>query len=111
MPLDITPDLAPLADLIRPRLDIAFPGFRAALLTGSVVRGTATATSDVDVVLLLPDGASGCRETVEWQCRPCGSAAWARTVDIFGYDDAKRTARQVFEAGGCARTPLAQNSR
>lgn len=75
MPLDVTW----IADLLRPRLAGSYPKLRAALLTGSVVRGTATPTSDIDVVVLLPAGAGGLRDTVEWD---------GRTVDVFGYDDA-----------------------
>lgn len=77
MALDLAPELAPLADRLRPHLSAEFPELRAALLTGSVVRGTATETSDIDVVLLLPDGSGGLRETVEWD---------GQTVDLFGYD-------------------------
>ncbi|WP_020580249.1 nucleotidyltransferase domain-containing protein [Actinopolymorpha alba] len=68
-------------DLTRPfvarHIGEAVPGFQAALLSGSVVRGHATATSDVDVVVLLPEGMGGRRETVSWE---------GTTVDIFAYD-------------------------
>jgi predicted nucleotidyltransferase len=65
------------ATLVREYLATAYPDLRAALLTGSVVRGTSTATSDLDVVVLLADGFGSVRSTVEWA---------GRTVDIFGYD-------------------------
>lgn len=57
----------------------AYPQVCAALLTGSVVRGTATPTSDVDVVVFLPDGAGARRDTVSWE---------GISVDVFGYDPA-----------------------
>ncbi|GAB3421848.1 nucleotidyltransferase domain-containing protein [Flindersiella endophytica] len=63
--------------LVRDYLEAAYPELRAALLTGSIVRGTATATSDLDVVVLLPSGFGSVRETVGWS---------GRTVDVFGYD-------------------------
>lgn len=63
--------------LVSSYLAAAYPDLRAALLTGSIVRGTSTATSDLDVVVLLPAGAGAVRETVEWS---------GRTVDVFGYD-------------------------
>lgn len=66
-------------ELVRAYLVEAYPRLRAALLTGSVVRGTATATSDLDVVVLLPDDAGTVRETVGWS---------GRTIDVFGYDPA-----------------------
>jgi predicted nucleotidyltransferase len=65
------------AELVRAYLAEAYPNLRAALLTGSIVRGTATATSDLDVVVLLPEGSGAVRETVDWS---------GRTVDVFGYD-------------------------
>lgn len=64
-------------ELVRTYLAEAYPNLLAALLTGSIVRGTATATSDLDVVVLLAAGAGSVRETVEWS---------GRTVDVFGYD-------------------------
>jgi Nucleotidyltransferase domain len=70
------------AELVRAYLASAYPDLRAALLTGSVVRGTSTATSDLDVVVLLPPGAGSVRETVGWS---------GRTVDVFGYDQAGLT--------------------
>lgn len=65
--------------LVRAYLESAYPSLRAGLLTGSAVRGTATATSDLDVVVLLPPGAGSVRETVGWE---------GRTIDVFGYDPA-----------------------
>ncbi|MGH3490192.1 MAG: nucleotidyltransferase domain-containing protein [Actinopolymorphaceae bacterium] len=63
--------------LVDTHLARAFPEVAAALLSGSVARGRATATSDVDLVVLLPDGGGSRRETVEWD---------GVTVDLFAYD-------------------------
>lgn len=70
-------DAAEAAELVKGYLAEAYPDLRAAMLTGSVVRGTATATSDLDVVVLLPAGVGSRRDTVGWE---------GRTVDVFGYD-------------------------
>ncbi len=56
----------------------AFPGFRAAMVSGSVVRNTTTPTSDIDVIVLVEDGVGSRREVVEWD---------GHTVDLFAYDD------------------------
>ena len=56
----------------------AFPGFRAAMVSGSVVRNTASPNSDLDVIVLVEDGVGSRRETVEWD---------GQTVDLFAYDD------------------------
>jgi hypothetical protein len=64
--------------LVDAHLTGTFPEVDAALLSGSVARGQATATSDLDLVLLLPDGRGGARrETVAWD---------GVTVDVFAYD-------------------------
>jgi predicted nucleotidyltransferase len=55
----------------------AFPTLCAALLSGSIVRAAATETSDIDVVVLLPEGAGSRRETTTWDGAP---------VDLFVYD-------------------------
>lgn len=64
-------------DLVARHVRTAFPDLRAALLTGSQARTAATPTSDVDVVVLLPDGAGSRRETTAWE---------GVTVDLFVYD-------------------------
>lgn len=56
----------------------AFPGFRSAMVSGSVVRNTATPNSDLDVVVLVEDGVGSRRETVDWD---------GTTVDLFAYDN------------------------
>jgi hypothetical protein len=63
--------------LVDAHLARAFPEARATMLTGSVVRGMATPTSDLDLVILLPPGHGTRRETVGWD----GVA-----VDVFAYD-------------------------
>jgi hypothetical protein len=64
-------------DIVARHVRTAFPTLCAALLSGSIARGDATATSDIDVVVLLPAGAGSRRETTLWDGVP---------VDLFVYD-------------------------
>ncbi|WP_052681808.1 nucleotidyltransferase domain-containing protein [Saccharothrix sp. ST-888] len=67
-----------------------FPEAVAAFLGGSTARGQGTATSDLDVVVILPEPAEVYRETVAWADRPAElfvhTAASVRTM--FAWDRA-----------------------
>lgn len=63
--------------LVREHLGDVLPDYLAAMLTGSVARRSATTTSDLDVLVLLRDGAGCRRMTVGWE---------GTTVDLFAYD-------------------------
>ncbi|MFB7665365.1 nucleotidyltransferase domain-containing protein [Kitasatospora sp. NPDC056138] len=67
-----------------------FPEAVAAFLGGSTARGQGTATSDLDVVVILPEPAEVYRETVAWAGRPAElfvhTAASIRTM--FDWDRA-----------------------
>ena len=68
-----------------------FPGARAAWLAGSVVTGTATPGSDLDVTVLLPGEPAPYRESMRWDGWP---------VELFVHTERR-------SAGGSARTARA----
>lgn len=56
-------ELLPAIDAARKLVERDFPHCLAAYLAGSVVRGEATATSDLDILVIVPPGASTYRES------------------------------------------------
>ncbi|HLT61340.1 MAG TPA: nucleotidyltransferase domain-containing protein, partial [Microlunatus sp.] len=59
-----------LVDLARGLVQERFPGLRAGWLGGSFVAGTATATSDLDVTVLLSGPPAPYRESLLYEGRP-----------------------------------------
>lgn len=107
-PLDPAPaDRAPIgrAPLDRAHVDQArrlvrerFPDALAAVLAGSTARGRATAGSDLDIAVLVPDGAGTCRETLRFE---------GRLVELFVHTRAGLA--ELFAADVAARRAVLQD--
>ncbi|VWX37582.1 nucleotidyltransferase domain-containing protein [Exiguobacterium oxidotolerans] len=74
-----------------------FPKSLAAMIAGSHVRGRATATSDIDLIVLMPTGARTYRESFLYEGYP---------VEAFIYTEA--TIADFFEADRARRRPSLQ---
>ena len=74
-----------------------FPKSLAAMIAGSHVRGRATATSDIDLIVLMPTGARTYRESFLYEGYP---------VEAFIYTEA--TIADFFEADWARRRPSLQ---
>ncbi|MCB0201041.1 MAG: nucleotidyltransferase domain-containing protein [Anaerolineae bacterium] len=79
-----------------------FPDCRAAFMAGSVVRGDATATSDLDIMVIVPDGYPAYRESLRVDGWPVELFIHTLTVHRrFAQHDAARrmpaTSRMVCE--------------
>ena len=74
-----------------------FPKSFAAMIAGSHVRGRATATSDIDLIVLMPTGARTYRESFLYEGYP---------VEAFIYTEA--TIADFFEADWARRRPSLQ---
>jgi hypothetical protein len=72
-----------------------FPGAQAAVLAGSVVAGTPTSTSDLDVVVVIPD-----EDDVPWR-ESFTHAGWP--VELFVHSE--RTLRDFFDRDVRQRRP------
>ncbi|MFE2914906.1 nucleotidyltransferase domain-containing protein [Kitasatospora indigofera] len=92
--LDRAPlDRAPVEQarrLVRER----FPDALAAVLAGSTARGRATPGSDLDIAVLVPDGAGTFRETLRFEGRPVELFVHTRAglAELFAADVATRRA-------------------
>ncbi|MEU8512016.1 nucleotidyltransferase domain-containing protein [Kitasatospora sp. NPDC048722] len=80
-----------------------FPDALAAVLAGSTVTGRATASSDLDLAVLLPDGGGTYRETLRFEGRVAELFVHteAGLDGVFAFDAASRRAvMQSMYAGG-----------
>ncbi|MFF3907413.1 nucleotidyltransferase domain-containing protein [Streptomyces sp. NPDC001848] len=92
------PALATALDQARRLVHSRYPGAVSAVLGGSTARGRATATSDLDIVLLLPDGEVTRRETLRHEGRVTEVFAHTRADldEIFAADRASRRGTMLF---------------
>lgn len=79
------------------------PGALIAFLAGSTARGCATSTSDLDIAVLVPDGAETRRETLCFQGRPVELFVHthAGLAELFAADTASRrgTMQHMYAEG------------
>ncbi|MER7750766.1 nucleotidyltransferase domain-containing protein [Kitasatospora sp. NPDC097643] len=83
-----------LVDQARRLLAERFPDALGAVLAGSAAAGRATATSDLDLAVLLADGAGTCRETIRFEGRVVELFLHTRAglAELFAADAASRRA-------------------
>ncbi|MGR6972643.1 nucleotidyltransferase domain-containing protein [Streptomyces cynarae] len=92
------PALATALDQARRLVDSRYPAALSAVLGGSTARGRATGTSDLDILVLLPDGDVTRRETLRHEGRLTEVFAHTRAglEEIFAADRAGRRGTMLF---------------
>ncbi|MFJ4681554.1 nucleotidyltransferase domain-containing protein [Kitasatospora sp. NPDC088783] len=87
-----------LIDQARRLADSRFPDALAVILAGSAASGRATASSDLDIAVLVADGGETCRETVRFE---------GRVVELFVHTQAGLA--DLFAADAASRRAVIQN--
>ncbi|WP_449483427.1 nucleotidyltransferase domain-containing protein [Streptomyces avidinii] len=80
-----------------------FPGALAVILAGSTAAGRVTASSDLDIAVLVEDGDETCRETIRFEGRVVELFIHTRAglAELFARDvAARRAVLQAMYAGG-----------